>query len=472
MLVEDFNRSVNRKINKINKLLKEEYGFSLPKNIPSKKLFQMTDVISEEIQNLKLNGNDARSNRDISKNLLILEGLKALGEKIHINEQHYQMSGPYQAVVDWLGQHIADCCEVGDDFDDACNSAMREYRSSKWRFPDSDVEKSAKHNAIRILMGREQDYLSPKGDSEPLSPLVMGESKKVKEASWDDILDKSGRYRSGVSDKQRAAADQRLKGSSLSNVKLEPSSQSHGSMNEPSLDDLNRMDTVNMSDDDFNRHLERIKARQHAQKLKNGMSEGKVTEMRKDFVRRLRTLLENEVEQAESMVAAKGLGTDLQEMITKISRIQNETLPTITDQMRDAYGPEKASEFQTSTNQSLQSVIDALYTSKDAIAQSVAVMSGGAGMSSMSTDMDIGMEPEMGDPMAGMDDPLGGELEGGGELGTGADGELDAALDDFGGEPLGRATKESVQTMLRQIKEMQVKIAQAKKLKESKKRVS
>ena len=451
MLLDEFNSSATKKFNKVNKLLKEEYKFTIPKSISSKKLFQLTDMVAEEIQSLKANGKDARTCPEISRNLLILEGLKSLSEHIKLNEMGYRMSGPYQSVIDWLGNFIADSCEVGDDFDDACSQAMKEYRSSKWRFPDTDIENDSKHHAIELLRSREGNY------------IAAPDNGAIGESVWDDVLDKSGRYKSGVSVDQSRSAAHHLKGSPLANVKLEPKSPKGGQMNQPADDSWD-------DPDEYERVLARVRAMQQAKKQNNTMSEKKVTEMRNDFVKRLRTLLESEVGQAESMVAAKGIGTDLQEMITKISRIQNETLPTVSDQMRDAYGPDKSVSFQTTTNQALQTVLDSLYASKSEIDNVVQSMVGGEMATDMDMDMgmDMGMEPDLGGDIGAIDDELGA----GGELSS-PDDELDAALDDFGGEaPLGRATKGSFHSILKQIQEMQVKIAKAKKLKESRKKVS
>ena len=55
----------------------------------------------------------------------------------------------------------------------------------------------------------------------------------------------------------------------------------------------------------------------------------------KNLVKNLRRLLETEVSQAEVMMAAKKFAEELQEMVEKIGRLQNEDLPPVTDQMRE-----------------------------------------------------------------------------------------------------------------------------------------
>jgi hypothetical protein len=192
----------------------------------------------------------------------------------------------------------------------------------------------------------------------------------------------------------------------------------------------------------------------------------------KNLVKNLRRLLETEVSQAEVMMAAKKFAEELQEMVEKIGRLQNEDLPPVTDQMRETYGMESASAFQTQIYSAFQGVMDALYTAKNKVDDAVSNMAQ-TGQVGAATDMDanMGMDPEMGgDP--GMEGDIEGEIEPeldldniGDELG--GEDDLAGAEDMSGEEPLGRAMKES--TLQRKVMEMQRLVAKARKLKESRK---
>jgi hypothetical protein len=182
-----------------------------------------------------------------------------------------------------------------------------------------------------------------------------------------------------------------------------------------------------------------------------------------NLVKNLRRLLETEVSQAEVMMAAKGFAQELQEMVEKIGRLQNEDLPPVTDQMRETYGMESASAFQTQIYGALQSVMDSLYTAKTQVDDAVGNMAS-TGQVGAETDMDLpvdGMDDGMGD----MEDPMAMDQE------MDTDLDLDniedelGASDEFGGEePLGRSMKESkLQT---QILEMQKLVEKAKVLRE------
>lgn len=180
---------------------------------------------------------------------------------------------------------------------------------------------------------------------------------------------------------------------------------------------------------------------------------------KENLVKNLRRLLETEVSQAEVMMAAKDFANELQEMIEKIGRLQNEDLPPVTDKMRETYDTQSASAFQTKIYGAFQSVMDALYTAKDEVDDAVTNLAQ-TGTVTAQIDMEkepMGAEPEMA-PGAemGAEEPVAAPGEEGAEMGPEE-------------EPLGRAQKvESVQTLKNKVIEMRRLVARAKKLKEMK----
>ena len=186
--------------------------------------------------------------------------------------------------------------------------------------------------------------------------------------------------------------------------------------------------------------------------------------MRKNYVKKLRTLLEGEIEQAEVIIAAKGFAQELQDMIEKVGRLMNEDLGPVVDQMREAYGNEASSNFGGMMSTQLQEVIDELRISKDKIDDAVDAIANG---SIPSNDMDMGGdELGMGDDLGMGGDEFGSEPEldmgdefGGDELDMEVDADIDLDIE----EPLGRAAKESKEVqLLNKIRVMEDKLAQAK----------
>ena len=180
------------------------------------------------------------------------------------------------------------------------------------------------------------------------------------------------------------------------------------------------------------------------------------------MIKQLRTLLESQVSQAEVMMAAKGFAQELQEMVEKVGRLQNEDLPPVTDQMRETYDTDSATSFQTLVYSAMQNVMDALYTAKNQIDDVVENMAT-RGSVNAETDMDKEVDVDYDSDIEPADD----------ELGADTDLDLDnvAAVDDeFGAaeeeEPLGRSPKmESVKRLERQVEEMRSLLEAARNIK-------
>lgn len=171
--------------------------------------------------------------------------------------------------------------------------------------------------------------------------------------------------------------------------------------------------------------------------------------MKDSYVKRLRVFLESEVTEAEILMNAKKISTQVQEMIEKIGRIQNESLPPLIDQMRETFGEDTTTKFKEDTDAALGDIMAALNLGKDSVIHNVRqiAIAGGLDMDEhglgggdsdydrdMGTDMDVDMDVDM---------PMGGEDE----LGD-ISAELDAIGDDMAPSPpnsiLGRTKKESV----------------------------
>ena len=181
--------------------------------------------------------------------------------------------------------------------------------------------------------------------------------------------------------------------------------------------------------------------------------------MKKDqnYVKSLRSLLESEVEQAEVLIAAKGFAQELQDMIEKVGRLQNEDVGPVTDQMRDTYGNQMAERFNEEMDGALQEILDNLKVTQGRINSAVNDIAEGR-IPSGHSDMDS-MDDEL-DPMGDELDPMGSELDPMGD-----------ELDDFGGdaaaagpidEPLGRGMKESKRD--KKLRSLKIKLAEAKKI--------
>lgn len=133
-------------------------------------------------------------------------------------------------------------------------------------------------------------------------------------------------------------------------------------------------------------------------------------------------LLEDELQQAEVILAAKDLVDRMQKMIEDISKMVNEELPPLGDSIRNQISSEKAESFVSSASEALNGVLEQVKQARSTLDSQTR---GLAGEEVSNMDMggsDTGDAMGAGDEMGGMDDmddEEGMELNGSGEDGFG-----------------------------------------------------
>jgi hypothetical protein len=139
----------------------------------------------------------------------------------------------------------------------------------------------------------------------------------------------------------------------------------------------------------------------------------------------LKTLLEQEVEKAEIVIAAKSLVDELQDMVEQMGKMQNDELGAVVDQMSYQYGADKAASFNTAVASQLETLLASIKTAKEAVNNEVLVLTGEAPAQSdmapadsdlgdMETDTDMGGEDDLeapADDLTGGDDSASGPDE-------------------------------------------------------------
>ena len=140
-------------------------------------------------------------------------------------------------------------------------------------------------------------------------------------------------------------------------------------------------------------------------------------------------LMESELGRSEAVLAAKDIVDSVQDMLEKISKIQNEQIPALVDTIRDQIGSEQADAFKNAASPVLAELWQALSTARENTDTAVRQLSG----EQVAAPMDMGMSADTG--MAGTVPPEGG-LDS--DLDTDTDGfdATDAAVG--GDEELGR----------------------------------
>lgn len=148
----------------------------------------------------------------------------------------------------------------------------------------------------------------------------------------------------------------------------------------------------------------------------------------------LSTLLENDLDQAELILAAQDLMHKLQNMAEDLAKMNAQDLFPLVDKMKGSFGPEAAHSFEVTSQEAISNAMNTVRHAKDELGNAVLKLEGKIPANDMASD-DMAS-----DEMTSSDDA--------------GDDVVDAAMDDFGAadaaagpedEPLGRARKESVE---------------------------
>jgi hypothetical protein len=115
-------------------------------------------------------------------------------------------------------------------------------------------------------------------------------------------------------------------------------------------------------------------------------------------------LFESELGRSEAVLAAKDIVDSVQDMLEKISKIQNEQVPALIDTIRDQIGSDQAEAFKTGISPMLADLYQALSSARESSDTAVRQLSGEQVAAPM--DMDMGMGADQG--LAGAMPPEGG----------------------------------------------------------------
>ena len=132
-------------------------------------------------------------------------------------------------------------------------------------------------------------------------------------------------------------------------------------------------------------------------------------------------MMEDEVGEAEALMAAQDMVDRIQGMLEDVGEMLNEELPPLTDSLRRSSSADAAASFGAKSGETLNSLLEACRNAREAMANNVAALSGGepTPMGDLETtdpdaeeeadlDSDIDMDDfETSDPAIGGDEPLG-----------------------------------------------------------------
>ena len=149
---------------------------------------------------------------------------------------------------------------------------------------------------------------------------------------------------------------------------------------------------------------------------------------------RFRSLMEQEdLAKAQAILAAKDITGKIQEMAEDVAKLSVEELMHLIDTIREQFGPEAATGYNTTVKTALDKLLDLTTSTKEELANAADTLAQG-GIPAGTTDIENAEIP-------GEEPPVGDETSAGDELGSSVD-DMDADLGQE--EPLGRAKKDEL----------------------------
>lgn len=155
-------------------------------------------------------------------------------------------------------------------------------------------------------------------------------------------------------------------------------------------------------------------------------------------MKKLSKLIENDLDQAELVLAAKSMAQDLQDMTEKVAKMRVDDLLPLVDRIKETFDQATGEQYQRVVDGELEKLQNELTVSKDVLDNQANILNG-----DVSGDMGMGLDDV--DATTDMD------MEVDTDVGVDIDPELEidpfAAADANAGgvEPMGRAQKESIE---------------------------
>lgn len=108
-------------------------------------------------------------------------------------------------------------------------------------------------------------------------------------------------------------------------------------------------------------------------------------------------VFEDEVGQAESLMAAQDMVDSVQGMLEDVGEMINEKLPPLTDSLRRSSGADAAAAFNQQTNEALNTLMEAVRGAREAMANAVGTLTGQepTPMGSTETEQDLDLDVDM-----------------------------------------------------------------------------
>ena len=421
MFIRDLGIQGQAKINKINKLLSEEFGMTIKSSYPKKaKLEKLIEMSEMAIVKLKDSKKQFQLQPEYAKYLGIKDVLKTM-----ISEGMYAESPANQKMKQHLNAEVQRLMDTGYTANEAVTQCMVDFKkgptahSEEWALPI--VMMAAKQYESNCSSHSESlEEIATEGANTELNEYLLSELAKeigidLRDAgSIDAIEEKIGLF-ADVSGKSRdsivgflngleedaVANGIQMFGAKVAQHKTNEAKKYGHSLRDKGMSDEEIGKKINMSADEVKDMLDKTEKKNES--MFDDIIDGMLAE----------EIEGTTVEEAEVVMAVRALADDIQDHVERLGRMVNEDIPAIADQMIHEFGADKSAQFKASAEETLGSALESAKQAKEGVNQLVGGITGedmglaggddlgniedpiGADSPIDDMDMDLDMEPEM-----------------------------------------------------------------------------
>ncbi len=403
MNITDFNPTGKTKLDKMNKLLSEQFGIKLNSAPQRKKLERVMETANSAL--IQIRGSQKKFHLD--PEYIKFLGLRDAAETM-LAEGNYVKSPAYEAMANSLRTTIQELMDAGYSKDDACAETMNRARmNGAWAFAEdvmSPIIASAATQYVAEYEVANDPALVEYDAASNMSDALVAEMARELNMKVEDtetlaaIAEKISMF-AKVSGKTPEAIVEFLNGLNeadmVSGIQMFGRKVAEGNRFSGEIEKARNAGKKEVEIDGKTYPVEPVKEAQEA------AARGDVS-MFNDIIDSILNE-EVDVEQAEVVMAVRSLADDVQSQIERISDMMNKDVPAISDQMRAEQGASAAQQFSDTMASTLGSYLEAAKSCKTAIDSQVMSLSGEAG-ADMSGLGDTGAMDAMDAPMDDTDD--------------------------------------------------------------------
>jgi hypothetical protein len=399
MFLKEFNQKGVKKIAKVNKMLKEEFGVSLKTaGFPKKaKLDSLLETANASINKIKSVNTKFQQELEYAKFLGIKDVVQTM-----INEGMYAESPAHGEMKEMINASVCNLMDSGYTMDEACGECMNQYRmDSRFAYDDEHV--------MPIILSAAKSYVESCGMKHE---SIEEEGEYIPETDLNDSLLRELAKECGVElsgTESLEAIEEKLE--SFAKVTEKSRDAVVGFLNgleEDAVGNGIKMFGAKVAEQNKFTGARKDAIAKGEKKFTVDGEEYDVTGDAKDEKKNEGTMFDSlvddmineevegtSIEEAEVVMAVRALADDIQGHVEEIGRMTNESLPAIADQMRGEMGAQAAATFADSVQGLLGTYIASSKAAKDGIDNAIAGLIG-AGTVVNSDDMGLGDTGELG----------------------------------------------------------------------------